>query len=173
MWLAYQLNNFTSSHLVTGMHAFVNQRLLGIFPILMPAQKIIPSSEYTIYKLVILQAMWVSFLLIIKKLVVYLLGLKGIKKNLPHPLQLTKPHKNEKMLQSQNIQKLWLMFVSFRLIFLAYSHSNFSDGQLLCDSCDPMSSTCDSSLVCNANTYRCECPPDEVQIGDDCCKCNI
>ncbi|XP_053406285.1 neurogenic locus notch homolog protein 1-like [Mercenaria mercenaria] len=42
-------------------------------------------------------------------------------------------------------------------------------GENLCEPCDPSDSTCSSPLVCSSNTYRCECPPDEVQIGDACC----
>ena len=43
-------------------------------------------------------------------------------------------------------------------------------GENNCEVCDPSTPTCRSDLVCNPATYRCECPTDEVQIGDKCCK---
>ncbi|XP_053405040.1 neurogenic locus notch homolog protein 1-like [Mercenaria mercenaria] len=43
-------------------------------------------------------------------------------------------------------------------------------GPDICDPCDLAISSCDPSLVCNPDTYRCECPTDQVQIMDTCCK---
>jgi hypothetical protein len=43
-------------------------------------------------------------------------------------------------------------------------------GTELCDPCDPNADECSDDYVCNPNTGRCECPTDEVQIGDNCCK---
>jgi hypothetical protein len=43
-------------------------------------------------------------------------------------------------------------------------------GPNLCDPCDPGVSSCTDGLVCSSTTYQCECPPDEVQISDSCCK---
>lgn len=42
-------------------------------------------------------------------------------------------------------------------------------GQQLCDPCDSSTLSCDSDLVCSTDTYRCECPPGYVQIGNTCC----
>jgi hypothetical protein len=43
-------------------------------------------------------------------------------------------------------------------------------GETLCDPCDPNMNTCEDPLVCSSETYRCECPDDRVQIGDNCCR---
>ncbi|XP_060560578.1 fibropellin-1-like [Ruditapes philippinarum] len=47
-------------------------------------------------------------------------------------------------------------------------NGTFCVGQHLCDLCDSATLLCDSNLVCSSETYKCECPTDEVQIGDDC-----
>jgi hypothetical protein len=51
-----------------------------------------------------------------------------------------------------------------------YICNDFAVGTELCDPCDPDEDICDGELVCSSDTYRCECPTGQVQIGDDCCK---
>lgn len=43
-------------------------------------------------------------------------------------------------------------------------------GPDLCDPCSPSPLSCEGGLVCSQESYRCECPPGQVQIGDNCCK---
>lgn len=43
-------------------------------------------------------------------------------------------------------------------------------GAGLCDPCDNLTQLCAPPLECSLDTYRCECPSDQVQIGDQCCK---
>jgi hypothetical protein len=45
-------------------------------------------------------------------------------------------------------------------------------GPNLCDHCDPNTPSCGANLVCSDATYRCECPVDQVQIADICCRLN-
>ena len=64
------------------------------------------------------------------------------------------------------------MNVFFFLLFLKYINVvNVVVGADLCSPCDTSITSCDSNYVCNPATYRCECPTDHVQYGDDCCKC--
>ena len=58
-------------------------------------------------------------------------------------------------------------FVVFWNIYVV----NVVVGADLCSPCDTSITSCDSNYVCNAATYRCECPTDGVQYGDNCCKC--
>lgn len=52
-----------------------------------------------------------------------------------------------------------------------YFYYNFTAvGSKLCDPCDSSTLSCESELVCSSDTYVCECPPGQVQIGDFCCK---
>lgn len=46
----------------------------------------------------------------------------------------------------------------------------YAVGPDLCDPCSPSPLSCEGGLVCGLESYRCECPPGQVQIGDNCCK---